>query len=1015
MALVHNDIEAFSAVNLQTQGSHIYATDKSTGIHCLCHTVDEGEGQIWWPGDPVPEPFKYIEGHLFPAWSWDFERRVHRHILVPRYGFTPIPDAQWVCVQKKALANGYPAELGLCCAALGLPYVKDPAARAAMLRLSKPKPKKLSPEAAAKRAQDLLLLEERCKTDVESLRAINRSQVLQELLPEERELLLLDAGINDTGVGANIPFLEALRDLAVTERNAVNARINELTAGVVTTVDQVARIKKLLEEHGHTMTSLGKEAVADALASNPDKFANDLLKLRQQGAYASVRMAKRLLGYADSVDHRIRGALRYCGTGTGRWSSPGPQLQNLNRNGAKIPGHLVDAVLTGNRAELARYGSPLAVASGLSRAALCASPGHVLICADFGAIESRVLAWIAGEKWKLAAYRQYDATRDKTIEPYRVTAAKMLRKAAADIVKTERALGKSAELACGFGGSIGAWRRIVPGGDKERTDAEIKAIVDQWRRAHPAVQGFWTHIGDVVRAAVRAPNRRMSTANYNAHPRIVALFDGATLRLRLPSGRAITYPGSTLVPNRKFENGDPDLEYFDNAKGQWKRSRAWFGTLVENIVQGTARDLLAAALLRCAKRGWQIVFHCHDEIVVEVPEGTVTADEVLACMLEPPEWAAGLPLAGSVHAGPTYFEEPDPAEAAQPKRMASPDEDIAPTEVVELELDHLVGSAEPQPADKETEQGADESFLDSLDETRAPLWDLVTLPMTSDNKVACPFHDDPNPSCQLYADRFRCFGCGEQGDRLDWLIRAEGLPRAEAIAALQDWNGGPVAAVRDDQPSPEERRRRALELWDAATPWRGTIAERYLGETRGIDVGALPASVDAVLRFHRWCPFGDGAKACLVALMRDPATDEPVGIHRIALTVGADGKVDRSERRAMGAMGAVKFWPLNGDGRLVVGEGIETVLAAATRIPWQGGALTPAWSLVSKSGVAGLPLLEGVGRLIQLVDNDENEAGQNAAATSRRRWEAAGRTVVPLMPHQPGTDFNDVILKRRVA
>src|SRR5262249_58245747 len=131
----------------------------------------------------------------------------------------------------------------------------------------------------------------------------------------------------------------------------------------------------------------------------------------------------------------------------------------------------------------------------------------------------------------------------------------------------------------------------------------------------------------------------------------------------LPSGRAIIFPSAHLAPNTKFEGGDPDIEFIDNARGQWKPARAWFGTLVENVVQGSARDLLAAAILRAEAR-WpgSVVFHCHDELVIEVPEGTVSEAEVLALLLEAPAWADGLPLGGKVHSGQLYLEAPETAE-----------------------------------------------------------------------------------------------------------------------------------------------------------------------------------------------------------------------------------------------------------------------------------------------------------------------------------------------------------------
>jgi DNA polymerase len=491
---------------------------------------------------------------------------------------------------------------------------------------------------------------------------------LRPLLQQERELLLLDAKINERGIRANVPFLQAVRAFAIEERNAINIRLNELTAGVITSVDQVARIKAAVNGCAHAMNSLSKRSVAATLAHQPKGVVRELLELRQRGAYASVWMAKRLLAHADPGDGRIRGALRIYGAGPGRWSSPGPQLHNLRRNDAEYPANLVDALIAGDRAELARYGNPLGVAAQLSRAALCAAPGHTLICADLSAIESRVLAWLAGERWKLNAYAQYDATGDKTLEPYRVVAARMLHKEIATITSAERQQGKAAELAAGFGGSVGAWRRIA--GDDGRTDAEVLAIIRQWRAAHPGIRKFWADLARAAGVAIRT--RQPITVGTAPRPQIIAAFDGHALTLALTSGRAINYPGAYLVPNPKFEGADPDIEFFDNARGQWQRTRAWFGTLVENVVQGTARDLLAAAMPRFESRELPVVFHCHDEIVVEVPEGSISESEVLAILLEPPSWASGLPLGGKVHTGALYLDAPETGEPPPPKTEPQP-------------------------------------------------------------------------------------------------------------------------------------------------------------------------------------------------------------------------------------------------------------------------------------------------------------------------------------------------------
>jgi hypothetical protein len=181
-------------------------------------------------------------------------------------------------------------------------------------------------------------------------------------------------------------------------------------------------------------------------------------------------------------------------------------------------------------------------------------------------------------------------------------------------------------------------------------------------------------------------------------------------------------------------------------------------------------------------------------------------------------------------------------------------------------------------------------------------------------------------------------------------------------------------------------------------------AAGYLSKTRGIDLAALPANINAVLRFHARCPFGPGTRhPCLLALLRDAATDAIAGIQRIALTPDAH----KIERRMLGRTGAAKLWPVRD--QLVVGEGIETVLAAATRIPYRGAALQPAWSMISSYALGRLPVIPGVERLIILVDHDE--AGLTASGTCMDRWIRAGRSVVRLKPKRAGADFNDLVME----
>src|SRR5215813_14150594 len=214
---IYWDIETFSQCNLKDYGAHRYATDPSTGVFFFCYACDSGEIQVWRPGDPIPGPFAEPAHHNFISDNWEFERAIHTHILVSRYGFPSIPLENQDCAQRLALANAFPAELGLRCEALGLPYRKDPEQRKAMLRLSRPQTakKRKKPEDPAARERDLALLLERCKNDIRATRANYNSPRLRPLLPEERQQLLFDAEINARGVCANVPFLEAMRALAV--------------------------------------------------------------------------------------------------------------------------------------------------------------------------------------------------------------------------------------------------------------------------------------------------------------------------------------------------------------------------------------------------------------------------------------------------------------------------------------------------------------------------------------------------------------------------------------------------------------------------------------------------------------------------------------------------------------------------------------------------------------------------------------------------------------------------------
>ena len=280
------------------------------------------------------------------------------------------------------------------------------------------------------------------------------------------------------------------------------------------------------------------------------------------------------------------------------------------------------------------------------------------------------------------------------------------------------------------------------------------------------------------------------------------------------------------------------------------------------------------------------------------------------------------------------------------------------------------------------------------------LRDIVGGPLTQ-NKVLCPFHDDHTPSCHIYNDHFFCFVCEASGDAITWLMEVEGLTYPEAVDTLETFE--PRAHPLEDT---TKTLKLALTLWKQGQPIAGTLAEHYL-TSRHIDVAQLPA--DVPLRFHPHCPFGRGKTyPCLLALFCDVETNVPAGILRTALTPDRGNRVERKALGLWQAPRAIKLWPAGES--LVVGEGVETVLSAATRMTHDGAPLRPAWALGDAGRLATLPPIPGVKHFIALADNDE--PGRAAARACAQTAADDGRTALLLTPTIEGRDFNDVVRGR---
>src|SRR5262249_13156025 len=282
---------------------------------------------------------------------------------------------------------------------------------------------------------------------------------------------------------------------------------------------------------------------------------------------------------------------------TGRWSGRGYQPQNLKKVETVDIDAAVEAILAGDINRIRELGAPLTIAGDISRSIVCAAPGHVLMGADFSAVQTRVLAGLAGEDWKLDAYRKYDETGDPRFEPYCVMASQALKRKVTPDDESGRGFGKTYDLAFGFGGGVGAWRKFDP--SDTYSDAEIERFKTAFRTSHRATVKFWHALQRTVHQCVRTGKPT------NLGNRFICSMESGTLFMTLPSGRRLAYPEACLVPG-KFEF-TRELRYKDNARGGWTDVGAWYGTLVENVVQATARDLLAAAMLRIEAAGYPIV------------------------------------------------------------------------------------------------------------------------------------------------------------------------------------------------------------------------------------------------------------------------------------------------------------------------------------------------------------------------------------------------------------------------
>lgn len=643
--ILEMDIETFSDVDLIKCGVYAYADSPAFEVLLFAYSFDGGETRVIdlaqgeeLPGEVAEAVF---DGSVVKtAFNANFERT-----CLSKYFGRYLPPESWHCSAVQAAVLALPRSLEDVGAVLGLDERKMKEGKELIRYFCVPcKPTKANggrrrnlPCHAPEKWE---LFKAYCMRDVDVEKAI-RKKLYKFPIPEgEMELYRLDQRINDRGVPVDMGLVRQAVKCERLHKEVVTKRAYELTG--LENPNSVAQLKGWLGENGVEAESLSKKAVADMIEES-DGEVEELLRLRLLMAKTSVKKYEAMERSVCS-DGRVHGLLQFYGANrTGRWAGRLVQVQNLPQNHIEDLGLARRLVGEGRFEDVEMfYDSTPNVLSELIRTAFVPEPGCRFVVADFSAIEARVLAWLAGERWRLEVFSSHGKI-------YEASASAMFHVPIEEVTKgsTLRQKGKIAELGLGYGGAAGA---LISMGalDMGLSEDDLPSLVAAWRRANPHITQFWW---DVDKAAVEAVTKRVGTRA----GRIGFEYRSGILFVMLPSGRKLAYVKPRLAVNKFGREGLTYEGISENKK--WGRIETYGPKLVENIVQGTARDLLAEAMLRVERKGYPIVMHCHDEIIAEVPEGMGSVEEMCEVMAVRPSWAEGLPLWADGYECPFYQKQ----------------------------------------------------------------------------------------------------------------------------------------------------------------------------------------------------------------------------------------------------------------------------------------------------------------------------------------------------------------------
>lgn len=650
------DIETRSSVDIGKAGAYKYAQSPDFEILLFAYQLDDYSVEITDLKNGEGIPIEIVEMLDDPSVIKHAYNAAFEWYCLNRAGYeTPVD--QWRCTMAHGLYCGYTAGLDATGKAIGLPQDKQKltTGRALIRYFCVPcKPTKTNGGRIWNQpwhdTDKWNLFKEYCCQDVVTEHEILKRLDLFPMPEEEERLWQMDILMNAYGVRVDTELIDGALYIDQISAQRLTDEAIKLTG--LDNPNSTAQLLKWLQDNGTETDNLRKETVSELLDGiNPEKVQR-MLEIRQQLGKTSIKKYV-AMDTACGEGDRVRGLTQYYGANrTGRWAGRLVQMQNLPRNYLKTLDYARNLVKAKNYDGVKiLYGNVPDTLSQLIRTAFIPSFGHKFVVADFSAIEARVIAWLAGEQWVNEVF----ATHGKI---YEATASQMFGVPVERITKGNpeyslRQKGKVATLALGYQGGTSA---LIAMGALQMglTEEELPDIVQRWRQANPRIKGLWYAIENAALAV-------METAQPQGINGLIFALEGdlvygqSFLTVRLPSGRKLFYPKPFLKENR-FEKMAVHYYTVGQQTRKWEVTSTYGGKMVENIVQAIARDCLAVTLERIAAKGLQVVFHVHDEVIIDAPMET-TVEEICGLMAEPIPWAPGLVLKGAGFESMYYMKD----------------------------------------------------------------------------------------------------------------------------------------------------------------------------------------------------------------------------------------------------------------------------------------------------------------------------------------------------------------------